>query len=313
MKFNAKLMKLMLWMVIPFTLLSCSDDDTINVPENNSITAIASRTPQFSILVDALVKAGLAETLNQNGSYTVFAPTNSAFTDFLNDKGFNSLNDVPVDALKEILLNHVVSGTNLSSNLTTGYVKTLGKGSASTTNTLSMFINTNSGVVLNGISTVTTADILADNGVIHEVNTVIDLPTIVTHALANPNFSTLTSILSQQGLVPTLAGESGSPFTVFAPDNNAFMTFEMENPGTLASLTSNQVTSVLTYHVVGGANVVSTGIPTTPITTLETGTFTINGTVITDESNRETNIIAVDIQASNGIIHVLDNILLPNL
>ena len=313
MKINAKLMKLMLWMVIPFTLLSCSDDDTINVPENNSITAIASRTPQFSILVDALVKAGLAETLNQSGSYTVFAPTNSAFTDFLNDKGFNSLNDVPVDALKEILLNHVVSGTNLSSNLTTGYVKTLGKGSASSTNTLSMFINTNSGVVVNGVSTVTTADILADNGVIHEVNAVIDLPTIVTHALANPDFSTLTNLLNQQGLVPTLAGENGSPFTVFAPDNNAFMTFEMENPGTLASLTSNQVTSVLTYHVVGGANVVSTGIPTTPITTLETGTFTINGTVITDESNRETNIIAVDIQASNGIIHVLDNILLPNL
>jgi uncharacterized surface protein with fasciclin (FAS1) repeats len=313
MKINAKLMKLMLWMVIPFTLLSCSDDDTINVPENNSITAIASRTPQFSILVDALVKAGLAETLNQSGSYTVFAPTNSAFTDFLNDKGFNSLNDVPVDALKEILLNHVVSGTNLSSNLTTGYVKTLGKGSASGTNTLSMFINTNSGVVVNGVSTVTTADILADNGVIHEVNAVIDLPTIVTHALANPDFSTLTNLLNQQGLVPTLAGENGSPFTVFAPDNNAFITFEMENPGTLASLTSNQVTSVLTYHVVGGANVLSTGIPTTPITTLETGTFTINGTVITDESNRETNIIAVDIQASNGIIHVLDNILLPNL
>ena len=176
-----------------------------------------------------------------------------------------------------------------------------------------MFVNTASGVRLNGVSSVVTADIVATNGVIHIVDAVIGLPTVVTHAAANPNFTTLVGLLSGQGLVPTLAGTTSSPFTVFAPSNAAFTAFETQNPGTLASLSSAQVTSVLTYHVVAGANVLSTGIPTTPITTLETGTFTIAGTVITDEAARQTNIVAVDVQASNGVIHVIDNVLLPTL
>jgi len=70
---------------------------------------------------------------------------------------------------------------------------------------------------------------------------------------------------------------------------------------------------VLTYHVVGGANVLSNAIPTSAITTLESGTFTIAGTTITDEQARDTGIILVDVQASNGIIHAIDNVLLPNL
>ena len=313
MKTSTKLMNLILMITMSLVMLSCSDDDSNNVPENNSIAAIASRAPQFSILVDALERANLVTTLDGSGSYTVFAPTNTAFTNFLSDEGFSSLDDVPVDVLREILLNHVVSGVNLSSGLSTGYVKTLGKGAASSTNTLSMYIDVSSTVMLNGVSTVTTPDIMADNGVIHEVNAVIGLPTVVTHATANSSFSTLVGLLSQQNLVSTLDGTTNSPFTVFAPNNDAFTTFESENPGTLASLSSAQVTSVLTYHVVAGANVLSTEIPSTPITTLETGTFTISGTTITDEQNRSTGIIATDVQCANGVIHVINNVILPNL
>lgn len=314
MKTSTKLMKLMLMITMSLAMLSCSnDDDSNNVPESNSIAAIASRAPQFSILVDALERANLVTTLDGSGSYTVFAPTNTAFTNFLSDEGFASLDDVPVDVLREILLNHVVSGVNLSSGLSTGYVKTLGKGAASSTNTLSMYIDVSSTVMLNGVSTVTTPDIMADNGVVHEVNAVIGLPTVVTHSTANSSFSTLVGLLSQQNLVSTLDGTTNSPFTVFAPNNDAFTTFESENPGTLASLSSAQVTSVLTYHVVAGANVLSTEIPTTPITTLETGTFTISGTTITDEESRNTGIIATDVQCANGVIHVINNVILPNL
>lgn len=312
MKNYAKLIKLTLIVVTSTIMFSCSDDDATPA-QNNSIAAIAAGNPNFSTLVAALDRADLVQTLDQSGPFTVFAPSNAAFTTFLAANGFSSLNDVPVAALKEILLNHVVSGTNLSTSLSTGYVKTLAKGSASSTNTLSMFINTASGVKINGIATVTTADIIASNGVIHVVDAVIGLPTVVTHAAANPNFTTLVGLLDGQGLVPTLAGTTGSPFTVFAPSNAAFTTFETQNPGVLASLTSAQVTSVLTYHVVAGANVLSNAIPTTPITTFETGTFTIAGTVITDEAARQTNIVAVDVQASNGVIHVIDNVLLPNL
>lgn len=315
MKNYAKLIKLTLLVVSSTLMFSCSDDDS--TADNNSIADIASGNSNFSVLVDALGRANLASTLDQSGSFTVFAPTNDAFQSFLSAKGFSSLNDVPVDVLRQILLNHVVSGTNLSGSLQTGYVKTLALGSASTTNNLSMFVNvTNSGVRLNGVASVTTADIRASNGVIHVVDAVIDLPTIVTHATANPNFSTLVGALTSTGqpdFVGILSGNTNAPFTVFAPSNDAFTRFENQNPGTLASLTPAQLTAVLTYHVVTGANVLSTGIPSGPITTFETGTFTVNGTTITDEAGRQTNIVAVDVQAANGVIHVLDNVILPNL
>ena len=308
MKNYAKLIKLTLLVVSSTLMFSCSDDDSSQ--QNNSITDIASGNPNFSILVDALTRANLAETLDQEGSYTVFAPTNEAFMNFLDDNGFESLDDVPVATLTQVLLNHVVSGTNLSSGLTTGYVKTLATGSASSTNTLSMFINTASGVRLNGVSSVTTADIIADNGVIHVVDAVIGLPTIVTHATANPNFSTLATLLTEQELVGTLNGTASSPFTIFAPLNSAFDTATLN---LYSGLNSTQKTAVLTYHVVPGANVLSNAIPSGPITTFETGTFTISGTVITDEQSRATNIVATDVQASNGVIHAVNQVLLPNL
>ena len=134
---------------------------------------------------------------------------------------------------------------------------------------------------------------------------------IVDIDLGNEDFSILVAALQKAELVETLQG--AGPFTVFAPSNAAFTAFEAENPGTLASLTAAQLTSVLSYHVVAGVNVLSNAIPAGPITTFETGTFTVTGTVITDEEARETNIVAVDVQASNGVIHVLDNVLLPNL
>ena len=308
MKNYAKLIKLTLLVVSSTLMFSCSDDDSPQ--QNNSITDIASENPNFSILVDALNRADLAETLNQEGSYTVFAPTNDAFMDFLDANGFESLDDVPLTTLTQVLLNHVVNGTNLSSGLTTGYFKTLATGSASSTNTLSMFINTASGVRLNGVSSVTSADIIADNGVIHVVDAVIGLPTIVTHATANPNFSTLATLLTEQELVGTLNGTASSPFTVFAPLNSAFDTATLNLYG---GLNSTQKTAVLTYHVVPGANVLSNAIPSGPITTFETGTFTISGTVITDEQSRATNIVATDVQASNGVIHAVNQVLLPNL
>ena len=320
MKNFAKLIKLTLLVATSTVMFSCSDDDSV-AQESNTIAAIASRNPNFTTLVAALDRADLVQTLDQNGPFTVFAPTNAAFDAFLADNGFTSLEDIPVDVLRQVLLNHVVSGNNPSSSLSTGYIKTLATGSASETNTLSMFVNRSSGIFaangvslrLNGVASVTTANLVATNGVIHVVDAVIGLPTVVTHAAANPDFSTLVGLLSQQDLVSTLDGTAGSPFTVFAPNNDAFTIFESQNPGTIGSLTSAQVTAVLTYHVVAGANVLSTGIPTGPITTFETGTFTVNGTTITDEAGRETEIVGFDVQASNGVIHVLNNVILPEL
>jgi len=314
MKNYAKLIKLTLIVVSSAIMFSCSDDDS-TASGIRTIADVAKSNSDFSTLVSALEKTDLIEVLDESGSYTVFAPTNAAFTTFLQENNFSTLNDVPVTVLREILLNHVIVGAKLSGNLRNGYVKTLGKGSASSTNTLSMYINTTSGVRLNGISSVVVADIGASNGVVHVVDAVIGLPTIVTHAVANPNFSTLVGALTSPGqpdFVGILSGTPNSPFTVFAPSNDAFTTFESQNPGTLISLSSSQLTSVLTYHVVAGVNVLSNAIPSGPITTLEGGTFSVTGVTITDEASRQTNIIAVDVQATNGVIHVINNVILPN-
>lgn len=303
--------------------LSCNNDDNKN---DKTIAEIAQRSPNLSILVDALVKTGLVDTFNSSGSYTVFAPTNDEFQAFLTANGFASLDDVPVALLTEVLKNHVLAGTFYSSDISTGYVSTLAKGSASD-NPLSMFINvTDAGVIINGGNTnggatVTAYDIKASNGVIHVVDGVLGLPTVVNHAIANPNFTSLVGALTSAGQPDFVGILSGvGPFTVFAPTNDAFTSLNTElAPGGIASVSAENLTKVLTYHVVSPANVLSSSLTegqvVTPILT-PAQTFTVllsGGARLKDANNRECNIIATDVQASNGVIHVLSKVLLPTL
>jgi len=295
-----------------------NDDDNNNpAPVDNTITGKAIATANLSILVQALVKADLATTLQGAGPYTVFAPTNDAFTAFLATTTYATINDVPKDVLTQILLNHVVTGAVKSTDLTTGYIKTLAKGSASTTNTLSMFVNTSAGVKLNGVATVTTADIMASNGVIHIVDKVIGLPTIVTHATANPNFTSLVGALTGAGQPNFVSILSGiGPFTVFAPTNAAFTALNTElAPGGIAGVSAANLTKVLQYHVVSGNILAASLTEGQVVPTLQTPqTFTIQltgGAKIKDANNRISTIIATDVQCSNGVIHVLDKVLLP--
>lgn len=320
MKNVSKIRNLALIALFSILAVSC-DNDSDNVVADNTITGKASATANLSILVQALVKAELATTLQGSGPFTVFAPTNEAFATFLATTPYATINDVPKEALTQILLNHVVTGAVKSNDLTTGYIKTLAKGSASTTNTLSMYVNTSSGVKLNGIATVTTADIMASNGVIHIVDKVIDLPTIVTHAAANANFSTLVSVLNRSGQPNFITALSGTgPFTVFAPTNAAFTALNTElAPGGIAGVSAANLTKVLQYHVVSPANVLAASLTegqvVTPILT-PAQTFTIQltgGAKIKDANNRISNIIITDVQCSNGVIHAIDKVLLPVL
>lgn len=313
---NGNFFKSVLFAFLAITTFSCSDDDDAGTPQSNTIAAIASRTPNLSILVQALDRAGLVAAVDGTTQLTVFAPTNEAFEDFLDDNGFADLEAVPVAVLRQVLLNHVVAGAVQSTQLTTGYIETLATfGGTENGNNLNMYVNTSAGVRLNGVSTVATANVIASNGVVHVVDAVIGLPTIGTFAKADTNFSGLAAALTAQGLVPTLEGTAGSPFTVFAPTNAAFAALEAEIPGVVASLSSDELTAVLTYHVVAGANALSTSLTQGQVlTTFETGTLTVGltgGAKLTDERGRITNIVAVDVQAANGVVHVLDNVLLP--
>src|SRR5690606_11217840 len=307
-------------LVLLFGFISTAcEDSTTEMATYSSIYELTASDPDLSNLKAAIDKAGLASTLNQSGNFTVFAPSNAAFSQFLSANGFASLNDVPTAALKEILLNHVLGTKMIASQVATGYVSTMAKGSASSTRNLSMFVNTASGVKLNGVSTVTQPDLMATNGLMHHGANVIGLTTVATHVLANPTFSTLVSALTRNDMpdfVGIRGGSTGSPFTVLAPNNAAFgsLLTEINLPG-LASIPTVTLENALKYHVVAGANVASTDIMNNMnVTTFQGGTFTVTttgGVKITDANNRMSNVIATDVQCSNGIIHVLDKVLLP--
>jgi uncharacterized surface protein with fasciclin (FAS1) repeats len=310
-------------------LTSCDDEEGVTPAPQQTITQIAASNSNYSSLVAALSRVDLDDVLNQPGNYTVFAPTNAAFTTFLQANGFANLAAVPDNVLEQVLLNHVIADELFANELSTGYVKTLGKGAASNTNTLSLFVNTASGVRLNGVSSVVTTsgsfNINASNGVIHTVDAVIGLPTVVTHAAANPNFTSLVSALTRPGnttqFVDILNGTASSPFTVFAPTNAAFTSLlanDLPAGTTLANLAEPTLDKVLKYHVITGGNVLASSLPSalTNQNTFLGQTFQIGtngGARIVDFNNRTSNIVATDVQCANGVIHVLDKVLLPNL
>lgn len=314
--------KILLIAIIGLVSISCDNkDDEVMTPADTTITGLAVATPDLSILVTALTKADLATTLKGTGPFTVFAPTNEAFAKFLTANGFTSLDQVPVPLLKQILLNHVVSGTVKSTDLKTGYVKTLATTTASGSNTMSMYVDLTSGVKLNGVSSVTKADIMASNGVIHIVNSVIGLPTIVTHAVANPNFSTLVSVVTNPAQVDILTALSGTgPLTVFAPTNGGFTKLNddlisLGVAGGISGVSQETISNVLLYHVVSG-NVMASSLVAGNVSTLLNQNFKVEltgGAKIIDNNNRTSNIIITDVQCSNGVIHAIDNALLPSL
>ena len=158
MKVMKNLSQLFLLFVLVFGVVACSDDDDTNVNEEMTIAELAIETESLSSLVAALQRADLVSVVDGTTEFTVFAPTNDAFAAFLAEKGFASLDDVPVDVLSSILLNHVVAGEVVSTDLTTGYVKSNAQESTSG-NFIDLYIDTNNGVTINGASSVSTADI----------------------------------------------------------------------------------------------------------------------------------------------------------
>jgi len=175
--------------------------------------------------------------------------------------------------------------------------------------------------VINGDVSVTGADIMVDNGVIHAVNKVIALPTVVTFATADSTFDTLVAALTADAgftYVSTLSSTSSpAPFTVFAPTNGAFGDLLTElGVGGLGDIPTATLEATLNTHVVAGANVLSTALTDNMTVTTLGDTFTINlgsGATFTDQNGRTGNIIVTDVQAANGVVHVIDKVILPNL
>jgi uncharacterized surface protein with fasciclin (FAS1) repeats len=309
---TSKLWSLMLLTAFVIGASACGkDDDEQTTPTTEqTIVEIAANDAQFSTLVAALQRVNLVATLEGTGPFTVFAPTNAAFTALGID-----LATVSDEALTEILLYHVFGASIKAGDLQAGqtYATTAAATGPGGTQLSLLVEKTGNAVKVNGAANVTTADIIAKNGVIHVIDAVLLPLDVVGHAAANSNFTQLVGALSAApgGLVGVLQGTG--PFTVFAPLNSAFQAIA----STIATLTPEQVAKVLTYHVVGGANVRSSALTNGQVvTTVNGATFTVNisgnNVSLTDKSGNTIPVVLADVQATNGVIHVISEVLIPD-
>lgn len=233
-----------------FVFVSCDDDqdDDMNPPKSESIVDVAAGDAQFSTLVEALKSTGLDKTLdNENNDFTVFAPTNAAFSSALTELGYSSLGDIPKDDLTQILLYHVMAGENLATNITSGYYSSMSPGPEDGYN-LSLYVDMEN-TIINDRANITATDVMADNGVIHVVDKVLLPLSITGHAVANPAFSSLAAAVTKAGLADALA-DPDIKYTVFAPMNSAFDALLADLGVSLDDLDAETLTPILLYHAV---------------------------------------------------------------
>jgi uncharacterized surface protein with fasciclin (FAS1) repeats len=313
------LSKVLALLVMTTMVLSCTKS-TDSPETNNTITDIASRKSNLKIFTQALNITGLATIYRENGERTLFAPSDDAFTAYCTAKGYTTINDIPVNELKNLVLYHQINGTLQTSQLTTGYVKSHAFGAASSNNTLSLYIDTTQGIKINGISSVVTSNIIASNGAIHIVDTVLELPTLAVLTNANLNLSTLATTLalpSQSAILGELS--SASVYSVFAPTNAAFTALdtELNATGGIAAISDTDMSKILSYHIINGnilSDVFTDGMMITTLLPLQSITFQVSNQIkIKDVKNRITNVTVANIQCTNGVLYIVDNVFLPNL
>jgi transforming growth factor-beta-induced protein len=296
-KFIALLLSMMLFAMTSVAALPT--DDIVDTAIDNG---------SFTILVQALEAAGLVETLRGDGPFTVFAPTDAAFGDLLDELDVTAEELLAHPRLKEVLLYHVVAGEVTSGDLSEGLVaETVLGEDVSFTLVGGVFVNE---------SEVTLPDVFATNGVIHVIDKVlipeafyIEFDTVVDVALSDDDFSILVAALTKAGLVSALQGDG--PFTVFAPTNAAFA--ELLDKLDLTAeelLNQSELAKVLLYHVIPGlvkAGDITDGLVAETLNTGNSLTFTLGSVFI----NETTEVVATDVLALNGVVHVIDEVLIP--
>jgi len=326
--------------VINKVLLPQSALDFISSLSLKTIVEIAVETDDLSLLVEALVQAnaGLVELLGTEGPFTVFAPDNHAFAALLDALGddYHSLSDFDTEEEKALLVKvltyHVVVGTAaFSKDLYDGQEIPTAQGESVKINIKNSTVHVEDATTTN--AAVSTPDVAARNGVVHIIDKVLlpqevldilapKVPNIVELAQSVDELSLLVEALMQAdaGLVELLS--SDGPFTVFAPTNEAFadlLNALGDDYHSLADFDTEEekalLTKVLAYHVVAGAAVASNELSDhqeLPTAQGESLFAIINhGVDIRDKSGTDANVIAPDNIASNGIVHIIDKVLLP--
>ena len=258
----------------------------------------------FTTLVAAVVEARLLPALTDPfAKLTVFAPTDAAFTDVLTNLGI-SANDLLASAdLTDILLYHVLGSEVTSSAITNGQLVT----ALNTNNTIKMTVKGNGDVFANHAK-VTTADVTAENGVVHIIDKVILANETVVDAAIDNGFVILTQAVIAAELVPALTNPF-EKYTVFAPTDAAFTTFITDAGITAGDLLADAgLADILLYHTVG-AEVLSGDLTNGNVTTLNGADVIIdlsNGVMVNDAT-----VVTADVQVDNGVVHAIDKVLIP--
>ncbi|RPA66490.1 fasciclin domain-containing protein [Cyclobacteriaceae bacterium YHN15] len=312
--FNALLKFPLMGLVFVFAFSSCNDDDDMPpVQEEPNIVEVAASNPNFSTLVAAVEAADLVETLSGPGPFTVFAPSNDAFDSFLEDNNLTANQLLAADNLGEILTYHVLGASVPAASVSPGSVATVSGDP--------FFVSAapNGDLWINGNTKIVATDVTASNGIIHVLDYVITAPTnniaeiaIASATSATPEFTQLVAALVRADLAGAFTGGFEDNLTVFAPTDAAFEAlYEALGVDGVDDIPLETLTNVLLYHVVparafsqdlrDGAE-----LPTL----LEGSTLTVDlGSLQINDSNLVPS--ALNIHATNGVIHVIDSVLLP--
>lgn len=298
--------------LVTFGLSSCNEDDTPPIT-SQSLLEIASSTPAFSTLISSVDQAGLTEALASGGPLTVFAPNNEAFNAFLTEQGITAEELLSNPQLPSILNYHLVEGRALSADIEAG---------ALTTNAGQPFyvsVDPNGSIWINGKSRVTQADVQANNGILHVVDNVIIAPSATIAQIAveasqssTPEFTQLVAALTRADLVEAVSGAATDNLTVFAPTDAAFQElFTTLGVSSVDEIPLETLTSVLLYHVVP-ARIFSQDLrqDATLPTLLEGQSLRVD---LANLRINESGLLSdnLNIHAINGVIHPIDQLLLP--
>ncbi len=294
---------------------ACEDDTTPPVipDESETIVDIASANPDFSTLVAAVGEAGLVDALSGAGPLTVFAPTDEAFADFLEANNLTAAQLLASPDLADILTYHVVNGAVGSANVTPGPVTAL--------NESSFYVSEDpqGNLWINGNAQIIQTDIAAENGIIHVLDYVITAPTqniaqiaIAANESDTPEFTQLVAALVRAELVEAVSGDAMDNLTVFAPTDAAFEAlYEALGVSGVDEIPVDLLTNVLLYHVVPARAFSQDLRQDASLPTLLEGQ-----NLAVDLANLQINEsglvgAALNIHATNGVIHAIDQVLLP--
>ena len=295
-RLSTALIALLLLTAIP---LSVTADETKDIPTNASETGI------HDSLVAALTQAGLVETLSGDGPFTVFAPTDQAFTDAGIDLASFD-NDEANATLVDILTYHVLNGAVDSASVTDGL-------SVEALNGDNLDFAVVNGTVLVNDATVITADVVSSNGVIHVIDKVLlppadELEDIPTVASSTGVHGVLVDAVIQAGLLATLSGEG--PYTIFAPTDQAFTDAGISLSDFDGEEGAAALANVLAYHVTTGS-VLSGDLSDGQMVTMLNQQQVRIGVTSAGVLINDATVTLADVAASNGVIHVIDKVLLP--